>query len=240
MIGSKILSLALAITNKAQANFLDGTTATAYERLNTSYGHRILDILRVRVDRNASIQEATTDLMSTVGIVAGDNGFNGEYAFPSDLLKPVRFEISYDGLRWVKATIYDNAINLGSEYNDTQLVDGFSTEEPRVDFIRNSYKIRPPKTTSGNITKGIYIEYEKRQADFTDSTSPSEIETNLQDILAYDLAEYDILQHTDKYSSNQITMIRNKRAENEARFLEFYKGNLPKVKTITFQLPRTN
>lgn len=237
MIGSDILALALEITNKSQANFLDGTTATAYKRLNTAYGHRILDILRVRVDRNATINEATTDLISTVGLVEGDNGFNGEYAFPSDLLKPSRFEVSYDGITWLKAQIYDNALNSGSEYNGTQLEDDFSTENPVVDFTRNSYKIRPPKNTAGNITKGIYIEYEKRQADFTSSTSPSEIEQNLQDLLAYDLAEYDLVMHADKYSTQQITMIKNAKAEKEQRFLEFYKNALPGNKTINFNLP---
>lgn len=235
MLGSDILSLALEVCNKSQANFLDGTTATAYKRLNTSYGHRVLDILRVRVDKNATINEATTDLISTVGLVEGDNGFNGEYAFPSDLLKPVRFEVSYDGLTWLKAQIYDNALNTRSEYNDTQLEAEFSQREPRVDFSRNSFKIRPPKTTAGDITKGIYIEYEQRQTDLTSSTAPEQLEANLQDILAYDLAEYDLIQHADKYSAQQITMIRAKKAELEQRFLEFYMNRLGSQKKLTLK-----
>lgn len=233
MIGSDILDFSYDLVEKQESTFLDGSTTTFYKRLNTLYGQRVLDILRVRVDSNATINEATTDLISTVGLVAGDNGFNGEYAFPANLLKPVRFEVSYDGITWKKCTIYDNTLNQGSEYNDSQLASDYSEKAPRVDFTRNSYKIRPPKTSVGNITKGIYIEYEQRQADFTSSTTPTQIEQNLHDILAYDLAELEIIMHADKYSSNKITVFNNKKKEVESRFLEFYKNNLPTRKTMT-------
>jgi hypothetical protein len=234
MIGSKILNLGYTLTNTSATTFLDGNTTNIYEHLNTFYGHRILDILRVRVDRNASIEEATTTLKSTVGLVEGDNGYNGEYAFPTDLLKPVRFEISYDGEEWRKARVYDNALNPGSEFNEVQLEADFDQWNPRVDFTRGSYKIRPPKTTAGDITKGVYIEYEKRQADFTDLTEPSEIEKNLQDILAYDLAELEFIMHPDSHSAIQIQLFREKKQEVEQRFLEFYKNNLKANKTVTY------
>lgn len=235
MIGSSIANLAYTLTNTNSSTFLDGNSTNLYVHLNTLYGHRVLDILRVRVDRNATINEATTTLKSTVGLVEGDNGFNGEYAFPSDLLKPVRFEVSYDGETWLKARIYDNALNLGSEYNDTQLKEDFSEDEPCVDFTRNSFKLRPPKTTAGDITKGIYIEYEQRQSDFTSSTAPTQIESNLQDILAYDLAELEFIMHPDEHTPTQYTMFKQKKKEVEDRFLEFYKSNLPKNKIISFK-----
>jgi len=235
MIGSEILDFSYDLVDKQESTFLDGTTATSYKRLNTLYGQRVLDILRVRVDKNATINEATTTLLSTVGLVAEDNGFNGEYAFPSDLLKPSRFEVSYDGKTWTKCEIYDNALNTRSEYNVDQLETSFSQSSPRVDFIRNSYKIRPPKNTAGNITSGIYIEYEQRQTDFTSSTAPADIESNLQDILAYDLAELEIIMHADKYSTQQITVFNNKRREVEDRFLAFYKKRLGGNKIMRFK-----
>lgn len=234
LIGSEILTLAYTLTNKSATTFLDADSTNIYKHLNIAYGHRILDILRVRVDKNATIEEATTDLISTVGLSEGDNGYNGEYAFPADLLKPSRFEVSYDGKNWVKCEIYDNAVNYDSEYNKEQLESSFSQSKPYVDFTRNSYKIRPPKNTAGNITKGIFIEYERRQADFTSSTAPSEIEQNLQDILAYDLAELEMIQHADKYTTQQVTLFRTKKAEVENRFLEFYKNNLNSNKTRTY------
>lgn len=234
MIGSKILAMSYLLTNKQESTFLNGSTDSFYEHLNTLYGHRILDILRVRVDKNATIEQATTDLISTVGLTEGDNGYNGEYAFPTDLLKPSRFEVSYDGEHWVKCEIYDNAVNYSSEYNKEQLEKTFNEQTPYVDFARNSYKIRPPKNTEGNITKGIYIEYEKRQSDFTASTAPNEIEANLQDILAYDLAELEFLQHSEKYTPQQLALFKMKKQEVENRFLEFYKTNLPSKKTKTY------
>jgi hypothetical protein len=235
MIGSSIANLAYTLTNTNSSTFLDGNSTNLYVHLNTLYGHRVLDILRVRVDRNATINEATTTLKSTVGLVEGDNGFNGEYAFPSDLLKPVRFEVSYDGINFKKARIYDNALNLGSEYNDTQLAGDFSEDAPCVDFTRNSFKIRPPKTTAGDITKGIYIEYEQRQTDFTSATTPTQIESNLQDILAYDLAELEFIMHPEAHTPTQMNLFKQKKKEVEDRFLEFYKSNLPKNKIIAFK-----
>lgn len=240
MTGQELLELSYLLVNKVQATFLDGTTATSYKLLNTAYGHRVLDILRARVDRNATVKEVTTDLISTVGLVEGDNGFNGEYAFPANLLKPIRFEISYDGVQWKKADIYDNGLNLGSEYNATQLETDFSQLQPKVDFARNSYKIRPPKNTAGDITKGIYIEYEARQVDFDWGTTPIEIEQSLQDLLAYDLAEMEILMHSAKYTAQEVQMFRLKKSEAETRFFEFYKSNLTPRKVMTFNLPRNS
>lgn len=234
LIGSEILTLAYTLTNKSATTFLDANETNIYKHLNVMYGHRILDILRVRVDKNATIEEATTDLISTVGLSEGDNGYNGEYAFPSDLLKPSRFEISYDGKTWVKCEIYDNAVNYDSEYNKEQLERKFSQYNPYVDFTRNSYKIRPPKNTAGNITKGIYIEYEKRQADFTSSTSPSEIEQNLQDILAYDLARMEFTRPKAGFTQQEIENFKVEHKIIEDRFLEFYKSNLPSKKTKTY------
>ena len=241
MIGSEILSLSYRVVNKDATTFLDGNSTNIYADLNRLYGHRILDILRVRVDKNASITNATTTLISTVGLVAGDNGFNGEYAFPTTLLRPVRFEVSYDGLIWRKATVYDNGLNQGSEYNNTQLASSFSQGEPRVDFTRNSYKIRPPKTTAGNITNGIYVEYEKRQTDFASGTDPTEIEPNLQDMLSWDLAKLETVMHSSKYSNQELAVFNAEHSKMEQRFLSFYATNLPTKKTMTFNfnsLPR--
>lgn len=241
MHGSAILSLAYRLVNKDSDTFLDGVEANIMEDLNRAYGHRILDILRVRVDKNASIKEVTTTLVSTSGLAIGDNGYNGEYAFPTDLLKPVRFEVSYDGITWNKATVYDNTLNNGSEYNDTQLANDFSESSPRVDFTRNSFKIRPPKTSTGNITNGIYIEYEKRQADFSTSTAPTEIESNLQDMLSWDLAKIETVMHASKYSGQELAVFNAEYNKAEERFLNFYSTNLPTKKTMTFNfksLPR--
>lgn len=234
MTGQKIINLAYLLSNTNSATFLDGNEANIYEHLNTFYGHRVLDILRVRVDKNASMQSSTTTLLSTEGLVSGDNGYNGEYAFPTNLLRPVRVEVSYDGINWIKCQVYDNAMNQKSEYNETQIKESFNERNPRVDFFRNSYKIRPLKTSAGNIDKGIYIEYEKRQVDFTSSTSPTEIEQNLHDILAYDLAGLEFIMHPEQHSQEQVVYFEKKKREVEKRFLNHYKTRLGNAKKMTF------
>lgn len=237
MIGSEILTLAYTLTNKDSSTFLDANSTNIYANLNRFYGHRVLDILRVSVDKNASINNATTTLVSTVGLVSGDNGYNGEYAFPTNLLRPTRFEISYDGLTWLKAEIYDNASNRESEYNADQLENQFSQDSPRVDFTRNSYKIRPPKNTAGNITNGIYIEYEQRQTDFASGTAPTQIESNLQDILAWDLAKLEMTMHASKYGQDEVRSFNVGFQDTENRFLDFYRIAIPTKQEMTFVIP---
>ena len=235
MIGSKILAKAYRLTNKVESNFLDGTTATSYEELNDAYGKRVLDILQAKVDKNATMQSSYTNLISTVGLSEGDNGYNGEYAFPSNLMKPVRVEVKFDNnSKHKKCTIYDNAMNRFSEFDDKSINAKFSQENPYVDFFHDSYKIRPVKDTAGDITKGIYIEYAIRQSDFTSSTEPTDIEKNLQDILAYDLASQEHLMHTTEYKPIELQMFNAKKQEVEDRFFKFYKTRLPIKKTMTF------
>lgn len=234
MIGSKILNLSYTLTNSDSASFLDANSTNIYEHLNTLYGHRVLQILRARVDRNATMNIATRDLLSTSGLSAGAVGYNGEYPFPTDLVRPVRMEVSYDGITWKKCKIYDNYANDNSEYNDEQLAADFSETYPMVDYVRGSFKIRPPKTSAGNITNGIYIEYEKRQSDFTSSTEPSEIEPNLQDILAYDLAELEMIMHPDRYTPQKIALFQNKKQQVERLFFDHYNKGLNSRKKMTF------
>ena len=45
---------------------------------------------------------------TTTGLVAGNNGYNGEYAFPTNLLKPIRAEVRYTTTGTpLKCTVYD-------------------------------------------------------------------------------------------------------------------------------------
>ena len=236
MIGSTILENAYLLTNREESNFLDGNTDTFYRKLNEAYGERVIDILKAKVDHNATMQDAYTDLISTDGLSAGDNGFNGEYAFPSDLLKPVRVEVKFsDTARLTKCRIYDIGENIDSEFDEDSINAKYSQNNPLVDFNRNSFRIRPLKTTAGNITGGIYIMYEKRQTDFTSTTEPTDIESNLQNILAYDLATQELIYHADQYSNKKVAMFNAERQRTEDRFLEFYRNRLPIRKVFTIQ-----
>lgn len=219
---ASILTKAYRLTNTNATTFLDGNSTNVLADLNTAYGHRTLDILKVRQDLNSQITEKYTDLISTVGLSAGYSGYNGEYAFDSETLRPVRIEVSFDGTTWRPCTIYDLNDNSYSEHDSSDINNAFSETSPYARFERDSYFIRPLKTSAGNITAGIHIWIEQRQTDMT--TGSPEFEQNLHDILSYDLAYLERMMHPGKYTNEwrndfdtQYSMIQN-------RFNDFYKN----------------
>lgn len=197
------------------------------EWLNIAYGHRILDVLRYQVDRNASIEMAKTNLVSTTGLTEGQNGYDGEYAFPSDLLRPTRMEVSFDGTNWEKCTIYDVNENDESEVSPTS----FTTASPFVRFERDSYFIRPLHTGS-TVTNGIRIWYEKRQVALTAGDTPI-FESNLHDVLAFDLAEMELMRHAEKYTDVVAARIRKSKDAVENRFKSFYNDRMKRNFKLT-------
>lgn len=219
---ASILSKAYRICNCNATTFLDGNSINVLADLNMEYGHRTLRILKVRQDLNAQMVDSYTDLISTIGLVDGDSGYNGEYAFQDDNLRPVRAEISYDGVTWNTAEIYDLNDNKSSEFNEEQIKSQFSENHPYIRFEGDVYYIRPLKTTAGNITGGIHIWYEERQTALT--TGDPFFEENLHDVLAYDLAELELLMHPNKYTSEWRNDFRIKKAELNSLFDDFVKN----------------
>ena len=204
-----------------------GTNATVLpdskllEWLNISLGHRTLDILKYQVDRNASMEMSKTNLVDTDSLVEGDNGYDGEYSFPTNLLRPIRMEICYDGTTFLPAKIYDLNESENSEVSDINNV--YSETEPYVRFERDSYFIRPlPKTA---VTYGVRIWSEKRQTALTDGGTPA-FEQNLHDILAFDLAEMELIRNARLYPSEIAARIRNERVRRENRFIAFYNDRM--------------
>lgn len=228
---ASILSKAYRLTNTNATTFLDGNSTNVLAELNTVYGHRTLDLLRVRQDINSQIKEVYTDLLSTSGLSAGDLGYNGEYPFDTGTMRPVRIEVSYDGTKWRPCDIYDINDNRTSEFKEGDINNAFSTSRPYVRFERDSYFIRPLKTTTGDVTGGIHAWYEKRQTDLT--TDSPDFEQNLHDLLAYDLAELERLMHPDKYSMEWRTDFDTTKAKLESRFNDFYKNRFKRTKALT-------
>jgi hypothetical protein len=191
------------------------------EWLNIALGNRTLDILKYQVDRNASMEMAKTNLVDSDLLTEGQNGYDGEYSFPSNLLRPIRMEISYDGDTFVPASIYDIGENEDSEISLTN--SKYSVAEPGVRFERESYFIRPLPTEA--VTNGIRIWYEKRQTELTDGGTP-EFESNLHSILAFDLAEMELMRHSRLYSSETAARIRREATKAENRFIAFYNDRM--------------
>lgn len=218
MTGTSIAAYARILTNTNSTTLTDADILTM---LNVKYGHRILDILKVQVDKNASMEESYTDLVSSTGLVDGDNGFNGEYSFPSDLLRPVRVEVKFDDT-FIKAEVYDLPDNGKSEWQESEINDRFNKLRPYVRFERDSFFIRPLTTTS--VTGGIHIWYEKRQESLTSLTETPDFEQNLHDILAFDIAELEALRHPERYTTEWRNAFQVMKAEVERRFLDFEKN----------------
>ncbi len=218
MTGSSIAGFARFLTNTDSTTLTD---ADALTLLNIVYGQRILNILKVSVDKNASINEAYDSLVSVSGLVAGDVGFNGEYPFPTNLLKPIRAEIKLDN-EFLKAEVYDINENQLSEWDESVIQASFEQGKPYVRFERNSYFVRPLPET--DVAGGIHIWYEKRQDSFTDLTGTPDFEQNLHDILAYDIAELESIRHTELFNGEWRSAFLRKKNTVEATFLDFYKS----------------
>jgi hypothetical protein len=235
MTGANVANYARTLLNRNSTTFTDEEALTL---LNVAYGKRILDILRTEVDRNAQITEAATTLLSTEGLSPGDNGYMGEYAFPSDLVKPLRVEVSYDGVSWNKCRIYDLNENLASEATEDSINRTFSTNHPYVEFSRNSFFIRPLKTTPGDISEGIRIWYELRQAELPTLASTPDLEPNLHDVLAFDIAEVKALNQSQSYDAKWWNLFNKMKAEAENKFFQFYKSQMKRNKGITVKRDR--
>ena len=221
---ASILEKAYRLTNKNSSTFMDGNSANVLSEVNVCYGQRILDIHKVRQDINQSVTEQYATLKSAVGLAAGDIGYNGEYPFDTSTLRPLRVEISYDGLTWNKAKFYDLNDNPNSEFDDVN--ETFSQDQPYVRFEHNSYYVRPLKETAGDIVGGIRAWWEKRQTDLT--TGYPDFEQNLHDILSYDMASLERIMHPDKYDINWRNDFDIQYAKVESRFNDYFKNRMKK------------
>lgn len=192
----------------------------------------IVKILRSVVDRNSTIKEAHTDTVAYPGLNPGDNGYNGEYAFPGDLLKPVRVEIKYSALKEaVPAYIYDINENTTTEFDQTYINQNFSQSKPYVRFERDSYFIKPLPTEG--VTGGLHVWYEARQADLSEDTEEPATLEDFHEIYPYKLAV--------RYGhwNQEVTLQPNYREwkerlkELEEEMLSFYKNKFKRNLKIT-------
>jgi len=189
----------------------------------------ILEILKVEGYKNIAGKHVSTTLLSTDGLVAGDLGFDGEYPFPTDMLRPTRFELLYDtDERPKKAYIYDQIENPLSETDDDDLVAIASESNPVIKLFHDSYLIRPPKTTTGDITGGINIWYEARQADLSADADEPGFEESLHDLVPLMIAERFFLRHPSK---RNVAVLKEKE-DIMKQLRSFYKRRVPKVKQI--------
>lgn len=223
------------IRNEADVNSTKVSDSYLTTGINLDHGELIQDVLDARGDINFNVNEAYTDLISTSGLSAGSTGYNGEYTWPTDLIKPQRIEVSFDGTYYYPAKVYDINDPLSqSEFNSTQIQTSFYQNNPYVRFERNSYFIRPLKTTTGNVTNGIHIWYEQRQSSLTSSDTPT-IEPNFHRLYVLMGVLRIMRRFRKEYSLNDREEMRVEIASLRAKFINFYgkqvQENIPLVPT---------
>lgn len=213
------------ITRTNSSTFSDTNIDTG---VNLHIAEIIQLILKVNTDKNTAGSIVKTNLVSVTGLSEGDVGFNGEYPFPTDLIRPVRIQIKYPNAdRYKKATFYDITENGESETDKTEINSTFSTTNPYVRFYRDSYFIRP--LPESNVSNGIYIWYEQRQTDLSNDTDTPDFETNFHNILVYMGAVRYSLRHQDiknYHWKQEITKIKKDLSE-------FYKSRFKKSSKLS-------
>lgn len=218
------------IRNECDTNSTKVSDAFLLTGVNLDYAEVVMQILRAKTDFNFNAKEAYATLLSTSGVAIGAAGYNGEYTFPSDLIRPIRVEISYDGEVWYPATFYDVADNLtSSEEGIASNTDSNHWDEyhPYVRFERDSFFVRPLKTSTGNITGGIRIWYEKRQTALTAGDTPL-FEENFHRILVLKGALRVMRKFRKEYSLAVRNEMRGEVNKYTEQMLSYFKDRFKK------------
>ena len=189
---------------------------------NTVYDSLVLEMVQASGQLNEQGAQAYTDFLAETGLVAGDNGYNGEYALPSDCLVLKRVEVKYDEDS-LPVTLYDVSENSMSEFDDSS--ESFSEADPKFRLFRNSMFIRPtPETT---VTNGLYVEYIARNSVLTATDSPV-FESNLQDLVPLGTAIRYFMRNPEKYNA----LIDGNYKEKLEEFRIWYRDKFPQVVKI--------
>lgn len=214
------------ITKTDSTSFTD---AEIIAGLNLHNAEIIQDIIRVQTTRNTTATNVRYDLISTGGLSEGNIGYNGEYPFPTDLLRPIRVEVSFDGASWRPCEVYDINGNSTSEYNQTEINQAWMTTEnigttptavtPYVRFMRDSFFIRPLNTNS-TVSNGLVVWYEARQEDLSLTTDSPVFESNFHEILVFKGALRYAMRYAEKYNP----LWQTKANEIKTYMMEWYKN----------------
>lgn len=220
-------------TIRDEVRWLTKTDTTTFTNTNINreanivYKKIMIEILKVQGYRNTSGKHVSTDLLSTSGLVSGDIGYNGEYPFPTDMIRPIRFEVKYVSTdELVPCKIIDMVQNEHSLVGDDEINNAADETAPIVRFFHDSYFLSPVKTTSGNITGGIHIWYEFRESDLSaDGDTPS-FEASLHDLIPLMIAERFYMRHPSKRNA----AVMQEKESTMRQLINFYKRRIPIVK----------
>ena len=218
-------------TLRSRARKYTHTTSNNYSNsdldadINIANGEIWMVILEAEGYKNIAGGFKLLDFKSTSGLTAGQLGFNGEYPFPSDALEIVRAEISYDGEYWYPAEIESMTDTTSSQFNEDQInarVD-VSERNPKIFVFRDSYFVRPLKTTTGDITSGIKLMVRVRQDSIVADADEPQFESNFHNLIPLKVAQDFYLTYPDKYNPR----IDRKVSELESQLISYYQTKIP-------------
>lgn len=158
-----------------EARYLTYTDEETYSDTDLLRGTNILQremfqsILQWLGFRKLNEDTYTTNFLTTNGLVAGQNGYNGEYRFDTTWVMVTGFSLKYpDAEYYAPAKIYDPDQYVINDVDADSYNAQFGEGAPEVHFKRNSYVIRPTITTVGDtVANGILITAVTRQSDLT-------------------------------------------------------------------------
>lgn len=220
-----------------------GTNSSSYKQTNfnddliESIQLRTMQILRLGGYKHITHRQSYTPFLAVTGLVEGNNGYNGEYRLPTDLLDIERIELTYDGENWHTLTkenggIYDTRENYASEQNSNSIQDNFSKESPKATIIGGSIFIRPlnEDTTQAD---GLHIFYSQRQIEIDENSDIPEFEYNLHQLLMYDCALLEMQSKPETYDQLVERRIRQTREELDKEFSSFYRERIRTTERLT-------
>jgi hypothetical protein len=146
------------------------TDADKLRGLNLDQGEALQLMLYSQGYRKVGEKTYYTDFKTITGLTEGQNGYDGEYAFDGNWVKPIEFYAKFPGQNtYRKCHLYDVSENDNSEFDNGIINSTFSTANPSVRFSRNSFRIRPINSTL-DVTDGIMVIAEPRSATLLNTT----------------------------------------------------------------------
>lgn len=215
---------------RAQIEFYTNTNSTTFpdtdkdREANNANRQIMAEIMAIEGSKNLLGAEKYTSLVATDGLSAGDNGYNGEYAFDSDMMRIVRVEIKYSSTGTpYPAEIYDMSENSSSEYDEDSIQAEFSESSPMIMIFRNAYRVRPLYTEGDDITGGIHIWYEKRLDDLSDASDTPEFEELFHNLIPLKVAKLYSLKYPQRYDYKWLRGITEEYQDVYRNFRQYYR-----------------
>lgn len=214
-------------TIRARARRYSRTTESSYSNtdLDADINLKLYEVWMVIFEaqgyKNLGGDFKVYDLISTVGLVSGEIGFNGEYGFPTQALSLDSVELNY-GNGHVKAEIIDRSNQSSSLFTESEYNAEFSQTNPKVFVYRDSYFVRPTNTST-TVEDGIKLTISARPTILTNTTDSPTFDLMYHDLIPLKVAQDYALFYPEKANPR----IDRKVEELEAMLISDMQSRVP-------------